>query len=168
MEQTIKKLKGHDQMLKNFIRIVIVLCTIGSACLLSKRSFVKYLPVTLFSSASVLAEILYFTVHKLWKVKGGPGSLICNTSILVLGPYFFGTLLSFQLSKGKLLKYALINIIADFIYAFPLIKLFKKLDFFKLKVNSIQFYVLIVTNAFLNFGFQKFYERVTLPEKTSD
>jgi len=148
-------------MTKNVIRVVIVLCTIWAAFTVTKKSFIKYLPVTLFSTVVTCAEVFYFSVHKKWQVKGGPSALICDALILVLGPYFFGTLLSFQYSNGKLLKYSLINIFADYIYSFPLVKIFEKLKFFKLNVTSKQFFTLIVFNAFLNFGFQKFYEAIT-------
>lgn len=146
-------------MLKNLIRIFLTVSSILAAWYLPKKSFVKYLPVTLFSSSILLAEMFYLTIHKLWKAKGGPGVMTCNTSVLVVGPYFFANLWVFHLAKGKFLPYALINIIADYIYAFPIISLFNKLNFFKLKISQTAFYVMIVSNAFVNYIFQKFYEK---------
>ncbi|WP_240377068.1 hypothetical protein [Bacillus piscicola] len=89
-------------MIKNTIRVLIVLGTIVSALLLPKKAYKTFLPVTLFSTACQLAEILYFSLHKLWKVKGGPGVLMCNASILVVGPYFFSNLWAFHLTRESL------------------------------------------------------------------
>lgn len=155
-------------MLKNIIRIIIVLCTIGTGCLLPKKAFINYLPVTLFSSVCQLFVILYLTTHKLWKMNGGQKSTICNSSILIVGPYFIANLWVFVLSKGKLLRYSLINLIADFIYAFPLIALFRKLNFFKLKISSTKFLMIIISNALLNFAFHKFYEKSKVKVKASN
>ncbi|MCM3568039.1 hypothetical protein [Neobacillus mesonae] len=148
-------------MLKNSIRVFIVLCSIIAAVLLPKKSYIKFLPVTLFSSTVLLLEIFYFTVHKLWKVKGGASAMVCDTLILIMGPYFFANFWVFHLSKGKYFLYSFINIIADLIYAFPIITLFRKLKFFKIKISSTKFFSLIITNAFLNYAFQKFFEKMT-------
>ena len=76
-------------MLKNLIRIFLTASSILAAWYLPKKSFVKYLPVTLFSSSILLSEMFYLTIHKLWKAKGGAGVMTCNTSVLIVGPYFF-------------------------------------------------------------------------------
>src|SRR5699024_6151741 len=161
-------MRGLIIMIKNIIRGFIVLCAIGAACSLPKKAYKQYLPVTLFSTACQLVEILYFTLHKLWKVKGGPKSAMCHASILVVGPYFFSNLWAFHLSKGKFVRYFFINLIADLIYAFPVVNLFSKLNFFKLKVSSKQFFSLIFTNALLNYGFQKFYEKFSVPSRARE
>ena len=147
-------------MKKTFIWSFSVLFSVLSAIFLPKHSLIKYLPVTLFSSSVVLCEVLYFTTNNLLKVKNGLKGIPSIALLLVFGPYFFVNLWVFHLSKGKFHIYALINFIGDLVYAFPLITLFKKLNFFKMKVTSIQFFTLIYTNALINFVFQKFYERI--------
>ncbi|MEH7224082.1 hypothetical protein V7112_09760 [Bacillus sp. JJ1566] len=154
-------------MIKNSIRVFIVLCSVAAAVLLPKKSYIKYLPVTLFSSCVVMFEIFYFTVHKLWKVKGGVGALVCDTCILMLGPYLFANYWVFHLSKGKFLPYTIINLVADWIYAYPVVSLLRKLQFFKLKVSSATFFTLIFSNALMNFIFNKFYEKCIAPYQTT-
>jgi hypothetical protein len=149
-------------MLQNMLKIFLVLTSIFSAFFIPKKSLVKYIPVTLFSSTTLLAEILYFTTHKLWKVKGSQKGKTSTALSLVFGPYFFSNLWVFHLAKGSLLRYSLINIIADLLYAYPGIKLFRKLNFFKLKVSSFQFFLLIITNSYINFAFQKIFEKLTI------
>lgn len=148
-------------MLQLIIRVSLILVSVLSAFFIPKKSLVKYLPVTLFSSTTLLAEILYFTTHKMWTVKNAQKEMTSTALSLVLGPYFFSNLWIFHLSKGKFFRYSLFNIIADFIYAYPIISLFKRLNFFKLKVSPLQFFLLIFANANINFAFQKFYEKYT-------
>lgn len=152
-------------MIKNSIRIFLTLCAILAAWFLPKRSFVKYLPVTLFSSSILLAEMFYLTIHRLWKAKDGPSAMTCNTLVLVLGPYFFANLWVFHLTKGKFFLYSLVNIIADYIYSFHIIRLFEKAKFFKLKISSKAFFIMIVSNAFINYVFQKLYEKANVQKQ---
>lgn len=155
-------------MTRNLIRIVLTLGSILVAWKIPKKSFVKYLPVTLFSTSTLLAEIYYLTVHKLWKAKGGIAVMVCNTFVLIVGPFFFANLLVFHFAKGKFLLYSLINIVADFIYAFPIMAIFKKLEFFKVKISPKALYAIIVTNAFLNYVFQKYYEKANIKNVTTN
>lgn len=170
LEQINRKLglKGMFSMIKNSIRVFIVLCSVVAAVLLPKKSYTKFLPVTLFSSSVLLFEIFYFTVHKLWKVKGGAGAMVCDTCILILGPYFFANYWVFNLSKGKFLPYFIINLVADWIYAFPVVSLLRMLKFFKIKVSSAKFFTLIFTNALMNFIFHKYYEKCVAPKQSTE
>lgn len=147
-------------MLQVIIRIVIIITSVLNMALIPKKSLVKYLPVTLFSSATLFVEILYFTTHKLWKVKKGQKGMTSTALSLVFGPYFAANLWAFHLTKGKFFKYSVFNIIADLIYAYPAIALFRKLNFFQLKISSFKFFLLINANAYMNFAFQKIYERL--------
>src|SRR5690606_11528433 len=144
-------LKRIDRMPHNLLKILLVFFSVISGFFLPKRSIVRYLPVTIFSTATILLEILDFTIHKLWNVKGGRKGIFSTALSLVIGPYFFSNLWVFHLSKGKFLRYTLLNIIGDLLYAFPGIKLFRKWNFFKLIISSLQFFILLITNAYLNY-----------------
>ncbi|WP_066067075.1 hypothetical protein [Neobacillus soli] len=150
-------------MLQVGIRISLFLVSWLSVIFLpdKKKLFVKYLPVTLFSSMILMCEIFFFTTHKWWKVKGGQKNMTHTAFLLLFGPYIVLNIWVFYLSKGKFLLYALINIVGDLIYAFPVIALFKKLNIFTIKVKSSYFFLLVLADAFLNYGFQKVYERLT-------
>lgn len=149
-------------MLQTCIRVSLFLVSWLSVIFLpdKKKLFVKYLPVILFSSMTVMCEIFYFTTHKLWKVKGERKNLTQTAFLLLFGPYIVLTIWFFYLSKGKFLLYALINLVANLIYAFPILALFKKLNVYQINVKSIYFFLLIFTDALLNFGFQRFFEKI--------
>jgi hypothetical protein len=107
-----------------------------------------------------MCEIFYFTTHKLWKVKGGQKNMTHTAFLILFGPYVVITVWSFYLSKGKFLLYALLNFIADLIYAYPIKALLKRFDIYELKVKSINFFLLIFADALLIFGFQKVIEKL--------
>ncbi len=153
-------------MLQVIIRFVLISASALSLVFIPKKSLVRYLPVILFSSVTLLAEILYFTTHKLWKVKKGQKGMTSTALSLVFGPYFVSNLWIFHLSKGKFFKYFLFNIVADLIYAYPLMSLIRKLNFFQLKISSFKFFLLINTNAYMNYAFQKMYERINKMKTT--
>ncbi len=119
-----------------------------------KRMLIKYLPVALFSSLNLMCIIFYFTNHKLWKVKGGRGNVTHTAFLVLFGPYLVMTVWVFYLSKGKFLLYALINIIADIFYAYPLVALLKKFKIYHIKVKSFVFFLVIFAAALLNYSFQ--------------
>jgi hypothetical protein len=149
-------------MLQIGVKVSLILVSWISVIFLpdKKKLFVKYLPVILFSSTTLMCEIFYFTTHKLWKVKGSQKNMTHTAFILLFGPYMVMTAWVFYLSKGKFFLYAFINLIADLIYAFPLIALLKKFNIYQIKVKSIHFFLLIFTDAMLNFGFQKIIEKI--------
>ena len=148
--------------MQNFIRLSLFIGSWLSLLFLpnKKQLITKYLPVSLFSTMNVIAEIFYFTTHKLWEVKGGKKNVTNTAFLLAFGPYVALNLWFFYLSKGKFLIYSLLNLVGDLLYSFPIIALFKKHDVFKIKVKSIHFFFLIFANALLNFGFQKIIEKI--------
>ena len=149
-------------MLQVAIRVSMFLVSWLSVFFLpnKKKLFIKYLPVSLFSSMTLIFQIFYFTVHKFWEVKGGQKNMIHTAFLLIFGPYLILNIWFFHLSKGKFLLYSLINIVADFIYAFPILALFKKINVFKIKIKSGYFFMLILADAFLNYGFQKLFDKI--------
>ncbi|MBD8070801.1 hypothetical protein [Bacillus sp. PS06] len=149
-------------MLRVGVKVAVFLVSWLSVVFLpdKKKMFVKYLPVSLFSSMLLMCEIFYFTTHKLWKVPGGQKNMTHTAYLLLFGPYIIMSVWVFHLSRGKFSLYALINLIADLIYAYPIKALLKKFNLFHLKVKSIHFFLLIFADAMLNFVFQKFIEKI--------
>lgn len=150
------------KVLQATIKISIFLASWLSVFFLpnKKKLFVKYLPVSLFSTMLLILEIFYFTVNKLWYVKGPKKNLFQTAMLLVFGPYLISNIWFFHLSKGKFLPYSIINLVADLIYAYPIIALLKKLHVFKIKVKSSYFFILIFTDALLNYSFHKFFNKI--------
>ncbi|MDQ0270957.1 hypothetical protein [Cytobacillus purgationiresistens] len=132
---------------------------------LPKRSFKRYLPVTLFTSCILLIETLLNLIFKWWKVKGGTKFIIFDDLAFIFGPFFTINLWIFHFTYGKFSLYALTNLVMDLLFAFPLNALFQRIGHYKLKkLNSFGLFLTYYALSFLNYGFQKFLEKPNSPE----
>ena len=69
-----------------FFRIGLILISWITVIFLPKKSFFKYLPVTLFSSLIILTEYLLGGPRNWWKVKGGAKTIANNGLTFIFGP----------------------------------------------------------------------------------
>lgn len=148
-------------MLANFFRIfnAIVMWAIIIR-FLPKKSFKKYILVTLFSSSVMFIEALFNLVFKWWTVKGGTKYKLFDAIAFILGPFFFSTLWVFHFTYGRFSLYALTNFVLDLIFAYPLNALFQKIGHYKLlKFNSKTLFLLSYSFAFVNYAVQKIIEK---------
>lgn len=128
--------------------------------LLPKRSFKKFLPVTLFCACIFLIQSLLNPIFKWWDVKGGVKYRIFDDLAFIFGPFFTINLWVFHFTYGKFSLYALCNLIMDLVYAYPLNALFQKIGHYKLiRENSTALFIKTYLLAILNYGFQKFIKK---------
>ncbi|MEH7236773.1 hypothetical protein [Bacillus sp. JJ1562] len=147
-------------MFLSAIRIGMILVSWTTVLFLPKKSFFKFLPVTLFSTTVLLTEYLLGIPHKWWKAKGGIKTIANNGLTFIFGPYFIGNMWIFHLTYKKFWLYSLINLVLDYILAFPLNAYFEKINLYKLKkIRPIHLFLLSLTYSFLNYGFQLFIDR---------
>ncbi|TCJ02215.1 hypothetical protein E0Y62_20290 [Cytobacillus praedii] len=154
-------------MIVNFFRVfnAIVLWAIV-ILFLPKKSFKRYLPVTLFSSSILLIQSLLNILFKWWKVKGGTKFLIFDDLAFIFGPFFTINLWVFHFTYGKFSLYTLTNLVIDTIFGFILNPFFQKLGHYKLKnMNSFGLFLFYYLFSFINYGFQKYYEKPRTPEE---
>lgn len=138
-----------------FFRIGMILISWGTVFFLPKKSFFKYLPVTLFSSIIILTEYLLGAPRNWWKAKGGIKTVANNGLTFTFGPYFIGNIWIFHLTYGKFWLYTLLNLIFDYILAYPLNAFFEKINLYKLKkIKPIHLFLLSLGYSFVNYGFQ--------------
>lgn len=132
-----------------------------SILLLPGRSFKKFVPVTLFSALLLFTETLLADRLGWWRVKGGRKYLWIDALIFIFGPFFAANMWIFHLSNKKSLIYTLVNLIADLFFAFPLNRFFQKAGFYRLKkFNSSKLFAVAYGLSFINYGFQKIWERM--------
>jgi hypothetical protein len=138
-----------------FFLIGLILISWATVIFLPKKSFFKYLPVTLFSSLIILTEYLLGAPRNWWKTKGGIRTIANNGLTFTFGPYFIGSLWIFRLTYGRFWLYTLLNIIFDYILAYPLNTFFEKISLYKLKkIKPIHLFLLSLGYSFVNYGFQ--------------
>ena len=146
-------------MLTNIFRLGLLVLSWCSLLLYPKRSFKRYLPVTVFVTILVSILLLFSMPLKLWRVAGGHGSKIFNDLTFTLGPFFAANLWVFKLAYGNLWQYLGINFVIDFILAFPISSLFKKMNIYKLeRLQPLSFFSIIFTFAILGYGFQYYFK----------
>lgn len=144
----------------NFFRIGLILISWATVVFLPKRTFFKYLPVTLFSSIIILIEYLLGGPRNWWSAKGGIKTIANNGLTFTFGPYFVGNLWIFRLTYGKFWLYTLLNLIFDFLLAYPLNAFFEKINLHKLrKIRPFHLFFLSLVYSFANYGFQLFLDK---------
>ncbi|MEK3857476.1 hypothetical protein [Cytobacillus sp. FSL H8-0458] len=138
-----------------FFRIALILISWATAIFLPKGSLFKYLPVTLFSSLIILTEYLLGGPRKWWKAKGGAKTIANNGLTFTFGPYFVGNLWIFHLAYKKFWLYTLLNLIFDYLLAYPLNSFFEKINLYRLnKIKPIHLFLFSLSYSFVNYGFQ--------------
>ncbi|WP_069187940.1 hypothetical protein [Sporosarcina globispora] len=145
---------------KNLLSLGMLLIPWFSVPLLGKVSFVRFLPVTTFVNLFMSILSIFAIKNKWWKNKGTLFGSPINLPYM-LGIFFVGTLWIFKLTYGKFVKYLLLNIVMDYILAFPFAKLATKVGVFEFKkMRPIVFFYLSVFLAVIIYGYQYIVEQV--------
>lgn len=145
-------------MLHNIFRILMVVFSWASLLLYPRRSFKRFLPVTLFVTAMVSILLLLSKPYRLWKVTGGLGTKLLNDLSFTFGPFFAANLWVFKLAYGNIWQYLGVNLVMDFILAYPVSAIFRKMNIYRLeKLQPLYFFSTIYSFAILAYGFQYFF-----------
>ncbi|WP_257009770.1 hypothetical protein [Evansella halocellulosilytica] len=144
-----------------FTRIAMLVISWISIIYLPKNSFKKYLPVANFAASLILITSLISVPLKLWVVENGGMKEKLSTDLsIILGPFFIGTLWIFHFTFGKFRLYVLLNVVMNFLLAYPICTILQKLKLFKL-INFRPIYIFItylIYSIFL-YGYQLFLEK---------
>jgi hypothetical protein len=145
-------------MLLNIVRLGLVVISWSSMLLYPKRAFKRFLPVTIFVTTLVSILLVLSSPLKLWKVTGGLGSKIINDLSFTLGPFFAANMWVFKLAYGNIWQYLGVNFVIDFLLAYPVSSLFKKMNIYKLdRLQPLYFFSIIYSFAILAYGFQNLF-----------
>lgn len=137
-----------------FIRIGVFVIAWFSIVFLPKDVFKKYFPVANLACSFILIQSLISVPFKLWTVKGGMKEKIFNDLSFILGPFFLGTIWIFHFTFGKFGLYFLVNVVINYLFAYPMCYLFKKLNVFKLvNFKPIHVFVLYVFYSVVIYGY---------------
>lgn len=90
-----------------------------------------------------------------WNAKGGIKTVVNNGLTFIFGPYLIGNIWIFRLTYGSFWLYTLLNLILDYVLAYPLNAFFEKINLYKLnKIKSIHLFLFSLGYSFMNYGFQ--------------
>ncbi|GAA0319079.1 hypothetical protein GCM10008967_07000 [Bacillus carboniphilus] len=147
-------------MIPTLIRIGLVLVSGASLFFLPKKSFYKYLPVTIFTTLLCLGVCALSIPYKFWIVKGNKTTTIFTDLCYVFGSFFAGTLWIFHLTFEKFKRYVALNFIMNMLLAFPLNYVFEKLKVYKLvNFKSKHIFFTYFSFSFIIYGFQLLIEK---------
>lgn len=147
-------------MVPALIRLGMVLISGGSLIFLPKKSFYKYLPVTIFTSVLVLIVCALSIPYKFWVVKGNKTTKVLNDLAYVFGSFFAVTLWIFHFTFGKFKQFVGINLLMDFLLAYPINYVFQKLKVYKLvNFKSKHIFLTYFSFSFIIYGFQLLLEK---------
>jgi hypothetical protein len=96
-----------------------------------------------------------------WKVRKPLFPKLSSDISFIFGPFFIANFWVFKLTYGNFKKYLLINVLFDYLFAYPLTSLAEKLKVYKMvNMTSFQLFVISIATALINYLYQYFIEDV--------
>jgi hypothetical protein len=143
--------------------IALLLLPWFSVLFLGKRNIKRF---SLAGLIIVLCEMITQMIgqkRNWWVFFDKPKSFLRDLLPFSIGPYMPMSMWMLKLSSGNLKKFLLLNAIADGVFAFPGVKILKKLKIADLyRLNGLQFFLYLFSKAFLLYGVQYFVEKRTI------
>lgn len=124
---------------------------------LGKLSFLRYLPTIIFSDLVIALISELSRELKWWKVKDPIFPKLATDVSFVFGPFTILNFWIFKLTYKKFWLYLLTNIIADYLFAYPLTTIAEKLGIYKMvRMSRKNLFLLSVLVAIFNYLYQFF------------
>ncbi|EKN70382.1 hypothetical protein BABA_05721 [Neobacillus bataviensis LMG 21833] len=123
--------------------------------LLGRRSIKRFLPATILICCVVKINNISAKKRNWWKFYTSIHPNISGDIPFILGPYLLFSLGILKLTYGKLTLFMITNAIVHILFAFPGMKLLKRLGIVSLvQMKPIQLTFLLTIRGFLLYGFQ--------------
>lgn len=123
------------------------------------KLLVRFMPVAIFANLCISILGLFANKNRWYKNKNPFFSVIDLSYIF--GAHFVATLWVFKLTYGSFSKYFILNIVFDWINAFPFAGMWKKAGLFKFKKMSPSMYWCITSLlSIILYGYQYIIEKV--------
>jgi hypothetical protein len=140
--------------------LAIILGPWLSLLFIGKRSFKRYSFAGVFIVIFEIINHLYGHKRKWWKFYEKRKSFIRDELPFSIGPYMPLSMWLLKISYGNFKKFVLLNAIADGLFAFIFIDVFKKLKIVRLnRLNHFQFFIYLHYKAYLLYGVQYLVEK---------
>ena len=126
-----------------------------------KFVFKRYLPVLTFSSLVIAFISELSKSFTWWKVRKPLFPKLSSDISFIFGPFFVANFWVFKLTYGNFKKYLLINVLFDYLFAYPLTSLAEKLKVYKMvNMTRFQLFIISTATALINYLYQHFIEDV--------
>ena len=138
-----------------FLLILMMILPWFSIPLLGQRTIKRFLPATILISCVVKINNITAKKRNWWQFYTSIHPKISGDIPFILGPYFLASLWILKLTYGKLILFTITNAIGHILFAFPGMKLLKRLGIVSLvQLKPIQLTLLLTIRGFLLYGFQ--------------
>ncbi|MBV7504333.1 hypothetical protein KW850_03520 [Bacillus sp. sid0103] len=138
-----------------FLLILMMILPWFSLPLLGRGTIKRFLPATIVIAFVIKINNITAKKKNWWRFYNSIHPKMDGDIPFILGPYFLSALWSLKLTYGKLPLFMITNAIAHFLFAFPGLKLLKRLGIVSLvRLKPIQLTVLLLFRAVLLYGFQ--------------
>lgn len=132
----------------------------------NKFTFKRYLPVLTFSSLVIALISELSKSYKWWTVRKPIVPRLSSDISFIFGVFFIANFWVFKFTYGKFLRYLLLNIVFDYMFAYPLTTLAEKLKVYKMGTMSrFQLFLISIATAIVNYLYQNFIEDVLKSRK---
>ena len=123
--------------------------------LLGRSTIKRFLPATILIGVVVKINNITAKKRKWWKFYNSIHPKIPGDIPFILGPYFLSSLWLLKLMYGKFALFMITNAIVHLLFAFPGMKLLKRLGVVSLvQMKPIQLTLLLTIRGILLYGFQ--------------
>jgi hypothetical protein len=132
-----------------------------SLLFIGKRSFKRYSVSGVFIIIFEILNHMYGHKRKWWKFYDKRNSFFKDELPFSIGPYMPLSMWLLKYSYGNFKKFIALNALADGLFAFLIIDVFKKFKIVSLNgINHFQFFIYLHYKAYLLYGVQYLYEKV--------
>lgn len=126
-----------------------------------KFTFKRFLPVLTFSSLVIALISELSRSYKWWRVRKPVVPRLSSDVSFIFGVFFITNFWVFKLTYGKFIRYLLLNIVFDYMFAYPLTTLAEKLKVYKMGTMSrFQLFLISIATAIVNYLYQNYIEDV--------
>lgn len=128
---------------------------------LGKNSIKRYSLSGVFIVIFEILNHMYGHKRKWWKFYDKRKSFIKDELPFSIGPYLPLCMWFLKFSYGNFKKFVLLNVIADGLFAFPIIEILKKFKIVRLnRLNHFQFFIYLHYKAYILYGVQRLFEKI--------
>jgi hypothetical protein len=150
----------YSEAIEIFINPMMILPWF-SIPLLGRGTIKRFLPVTILIACVVKINNITAKKRNWWKFYNSIHPKISGDIPFILGPYLILSIWILKLTYGKLTLFMITNAIVHILFAFPGMKLLKRLGIVSLvQMKPIQLTLLLTIRGFLLYGFQFVIENI--------
>lgn len=132
-----------------------------SVPLLGRKAIRRFLPAAIVMSVIVKINNITAKKRNWWRFYTNLSPQISGDIPFIVGPYLLASLWILKFTYGKFKLFIFINAIGHILFAFPGMKLLKRLGIVSLEnMKPIQLTILLTIRGFLLYGFQYAIENV--------